>query len=61
MPQLFSNRKKINVTPINYRDCQRGGEREREREMQPKKQRPKLNAKLDTDTDVKKTCNRFVL
>jgi hypothetical protein len=52
MPQLFSNRKKINVTPINYSDCQR--EREREREMQPKKQRPKLNAKLDTDTDVKK-------
>lgn len=37
------------------------GEREREREMQPKIQRPKLNAKLDTDTDVKKTCNRFVL
>jgi hypothetical protein len=58
MPQLFSNRKKINVTPTNYRDCQRG---EREREMQPKIQRPKLNAKLDTDTDVKKTCNRFVL
>jgi hypothetical protein len=57
MPQLFSNRKKINVTPINYSDCQRG----REREMQPKKQRPKLNAKLDTDTDVEKTCNRFVL
>jgi hypothetical protein len=31
MPQLFSNRKKINVTPTNYRDCQRG-ERERERD-----------------------------
>jgi len=36
MPQLFSNRKKINVTPINYRDCQRGGERERERDAAKK-------------------------
>jgi hypothetical protein len=30
MPQLFSNRKKINVTPINYSDCQRERERERD-------------------------------